>query len=155
MDTAHADPNQLIADLERALDHASLATIPGLIGDLERLQTLLAARLMREAIQSAQSPRPHESLDELQHLTPHQVAGILSLKAAYVHELCRTGRIPASKSGKYWMIPVTGLRRWLAYQNRDVDGNSRVRVDSPNPAGDTRRVAPASPGVRPRRPPVA
>jgi excisionase family DNA binding protein len=62
-----------------------------------------------------ETPPPADPVEDLRHLTPQQVAETLSLKAAYVHELCRTGRIPATKSGKYWMIPVAGLRRWLAY----------------------------------------
>ena len=124
MDTSHPDTTQLIPALERALDHVPSAAIPVLIGDLERLQALLAARLMREAWQSAPDARATPSLEDLQHLTPAQVAELLSLTEPYVHELCRTGRVQATKSGKYWMIPVAGLRQWLVYQKRDVDGGA-------------------------------
>jgi hypothetical protein len=46
---------------------------------------------------------------------------LLSVKPAYVHELCRTGRLQAMKSGKYWMISVAGLRRCLMSGNGDID----------------------------------
>ena len=77
-------------------------------------------------------------------MTPEQVAEVLSLKTAYVHELCRAGRIPATKSGKYWMIPAAGLRRWLAYQNCDIDGGTQLSVQSLKPRGNARpRAHPA------------
>jgi excisionase family DNA binding protein len=89
---------------ERALEHVSIAAIPRLIGDLERLQVLLAARLMRETVQTAPATRSNDALEDLHHLTPAQVAELLNLTEPYVHELCRTRRIQATKSGKYWMI---------------------------------------------------
>ena len=79
--------------------------------------------------------RASSSLEDLQHLTPAQVAELLSLTEPYVHELCRTGRVQATKSGKYWMIPVAGLRQWLVYPKRDVDGGARAPVQSLNPRG--------------------
>lgn len=155
MDSTHPDATQLVPTLERAIDHVPTAAIPVLIGDLERLQTLLATRLVVETLQMAQGSRPTESLHDLQHLTPQQVGEILSLKAAYVHELCRTGRIPAVKSGKYWMIPVAGLKEWLAYPKPDVDGSARRLVESPNSRGDVRppRIL-TGPAGRPRRSPI-
>jgi excisionase family DNA binding protein len=130
------DTAQLVPALERALDHVPSAEIPALIGDLERLQSLLAARLMREAWQAAPGARANAPLEDLHHLTPAQVAELLNLTEPYVHELCRTRRVQATKSGKYWMIPVTGLRRWLAYQNRDIDHAVDIRLQSRNPQGD-------------------
>jgi excisionase family DNA binding protein len=123
------------------------------VGDLERLKVMLWQRLL-----VAMTPRAMlEAADlaaELRHFTPQQVAEMLSLRAAYVHELCRSGRMPALKTGKYWMIPVAELGRWLAYQNRDVDGGLRTRLESPNPPGDTCRMAPAGQAGRARRAPV-
>ena len=86
MDTSHPDTTQLVPALERALDHVPSAAIPVLIGDLERLQALLAARLMREASQTAPGARSNSALEDLQHLTPAQVADLLSLTEPYVHE---------------------------------------------------------------------
>ena len=154
MDASHPDTSQLIPALERALDQVPSAAIPILIGDLERLQALLAARPMREALQTVPRPRSNESLDDLKHLTPQQVGDVLSLKAAYVHELCRTGRIPAMKSGKYWMIPVAGLRQWLLYQKDDVDGAAQLPLQSRNPRGDARSTRLTGPAGRPRRSPM-
>ena len=57
MDTLHPDTAQLVPALEQALDHVPSAAIPTLIGDLERLQALLAARLLREAWQAAPGAR--------------------------------------------------------------------------------------------------
>lgn len=124
---------------------------PGLIRDLERLQILLAARLMRETWQAIPGTRSNTALEDLQHLTPTRVAELLNLTEPYVHELCRTGRIEATKSGKYWMIPVAGLRQWLAYQNRDVDGGAQPRVESRSPRGGIRPRSTTGPAGRPRR----
>ena len=125
--------------------------IPTLIGDLERLQALLAARLLREAWQAAPGARASSPLEDLHHLTPAQVAELLNLTEPYVHELCRTGRVQATKSGKYWMIPVAGLRQWLVYQKRDVDGGAQRPVESLNPRGHARSLSLTGPAGRPRR----
>jgi hypothetical protein len=74
MNTSHPDTTQLVPALEQALDRVPSAAIPVLIGDLERLQALLSARLLREAWQAAPHARGHSSLEDLQHLTPAQVA---------------------------------------------------------------------------------
>jgi excisionase family DNA binding protein len=50
------------------------------------------------------------------------VSALLNLKAAYVHELCHTGRLPAVKHGKAWLIPQAALRDRLAYRPGDIDG---------------------------------
>lgn len=146
---AEADP--LVA-LERTASDAEPPALIRLLGDLERLKASLWQRLL-VATTTRAVPEVPDPVSELRHLTPQQVGEILSLKGAYVHELCRTGRIPATKSGKYWMIPVTGLRRWLAYQNRDVDGGLRTNLESHTP-GNARPVSRTSPTSWPRRPPM-
>jgi excisionase family DNA binding protein len=151
MNTSHPDTTQLVPALEQALDRVPSAAIPVLIGDLERLQALLSARLLREAWQAAPHARGHSSLEDLQHLTPAQVAELLNLTEPYVHELCRSGRVQAMKSGKYWMIPVTGLREWLVYPKCDVDGGGPRPVKSPHPGGDVRPTRVMGPAGRPRR----
>jgi excisionase family DNA binding protein len=152
--TTSRDPEpDLLLSLERTINTAGLPHLVELLGGLESLKAILWQRLVSVTTTRA-APLAMDPVEELRHLTPQQVAQSLSLKAAYVHELCRTGRIPARKSGKYWMIPVAGLRQWLAYQNRDVDGNSRARLESLNRFGDTRRVAPAGQAGRARRTPV-
>jgi excisionase family DNA binding protein len=151
METPHADTAQLVPALEQAIERVPSAAIPVLIGDLERLQALLAARLLREAWQAAPAPRVTSSLEDLQHLTPAQVAELLSLTEPYVHELCRTGRVRATKSGKYWMIPVAGLREWLVYPKRDVDDGNPRPVPSLKPRADGPPLSLTGPAGRPRR----
>jgi excisionase family DNA binding protein len=136
--------------LERTASDAEPAKLVQLLGDIERLKASLWQRLL-VATTSQASPAALDPESELRHLTPQQVGEILSLKAAYVHELCRTGRIPAIKSGKYWMIPVEGLRQWLAYQKHDVDGRTHAPVQSVNPRGDVRPLSHTRPAGRPRR----
>ena len=63
-----------------------------------------------------------------------QASEPLNLKEPYIDELCRTVRLPATKSGKYWVPPVAGLRQWLVYQKRDVDPDARVRLRFPESA---------------------
>lgn len=121
-----ADPRR-IADLQ-------VDDIPGLLGALEQLKAVLWQRLLLAATAQA-APPASDPVDDLRHLTPHQVSELLNLKPAYVQELCRIGKIPATKSGKYWMIPVAALRRWL-YQNQDVDADARARLDSMSQRGE-------------------
>lgn len=140
----------LLAALERTASEAEPAKLVQLLGDLERVKASLWQRLL-VATTSQVAPGAPDLGSELRHLTPQQVGEILSLKAAYVHELCRTGRIPAIKSGKYWMIPVGGLRQWLAYQKGDIDGTAQAPVQSPNPRRDVRPLSLTGPAGRPRR----
>lgn len=127
------ETDSLVA-LERAACDFEPPKLVRLLGDLERLKASLWQRLLVTTTTRAM-PAATDPMSDLRHLSPRQVGEILSLKAAYVHELCRTGRIPALKSGKYWMVPVAGLRQWLAYQNSDVDGTPRARLESMNLPG--------------------
>src|SRR5262245_3921410 len=130
MDTSIPDAAQLVPALEHAVDHLPSSGIPALIGDLERLQALLSARLLRESWQAAASTRAAPTLEDLQHLTPAQVAELINLTEPYVHELCRTGRVQATKSGKYWMVPVAGLRAGMVVPKHDVDGPGKALLTS-------------------------
>jgi excisionase family DNA binding protein len=148
---ARGDPlADLLAAVERAAGDAPSPALIRLIADLERVRATLWQRLLLTAAAQA-APAPRDSVDDLPHLTPTQAAELLSLKPAYVHELCRTGRIPATKSGKYWMVSVAGLRRWLVSTNRDVDAVGRGRLESLNPRGDTGPRPSAAPSRPPRR----
>jgi excisionase family DNA binding protein len=138
----------LLAAVERATVGASPATLVKLLGDLERFKAILWQRLLLTATAPV-APPPSDPVDEIRHLTPHQVGELLNLKPAYVHELCRTGRIAATKSGKYWMIPLTDLRRWL-YQKRDVDPDVRARLESVHSRGDSVRRSHAGAVRHPR-----
>lgn len=137
----------LLAGLECAAAEAQLPAIATLLGDLERLKALLWHRLVAESSKAAPAPQA-DGLEELRHLTPHQVGELVNLKPAYVHELCRTGRLPATKSGKYWMISVAGLRQWLMSGNGDIDATVTERLQSLPPHADAGRVRPAAPKQR-------
>jgi hypothetical protein len=94
-----------IVILERAVSSAEPRQLAILLGDLERLKATIWQRLL--LITTTQlGAGPVDPIEDLRHLTAHQVGALLGLKAAYVHELCRTGRITATKSGKYWLIPL-------------------------------------------------
>jgi excisionase family DNA binding protein len=129
MDKPDPDPSIAIATLERlgaTLPHGAIAA---LLGDLERVRATLTARMIRETI-AASAPASTSPVDELRHLTPAQVAELLNLKEPYVHELCRSRRLPAMKSGKYWIISVTGLRQWLGSGRDGIDDARGARLES-------------------------
>ena len=111
--------SQLLAALERAADTANPRSLSQLLGSLEQLKAIAWGRLLTTAAPPERMPA--EPLDDLRHLTPLQVAELLNLKEAYVHELCRSRQIPATKQGKYWIIPVTELREWLGRSRRGID----------------------------------
>jgi excisionase family DNA binding protein len=125
---------QLVSSFERAACAASATSLAQLLGSLERLKAIVWAQLLAVS-GPAERLRP-EPLEELRHLTPNQVAELLSLKEAYIHELCRSRQIPATKKGKYWIIPVAELREWLV----------RARGIDPRRAGSV--GLPAQPGIQ-------
>jgi excisionase family DNA binding protein len=44
-----------------------------------------------------------------QFLTPKDAAALLSVPASTAVLWCRTGRLPAVRIGKHWLIPATAL----------------------------------------------
>jgi excisionase family DNA binding protein len=140
---------ELVAALERAVAEAQPFDMIALIGELERLKILLWHRLLTSTAQAAAAPTP-DGLDDLRHLSPGQVAELLNVKPAYVHELCRTGRLAAVKEGKYWLIPQAALRERLVYRRSDIDPRSEPRLQSTNLREDIAR----GPRGRPRRSPT-
>ena len=148
---------ELVSALERATDKANPRSLSQLLGSLERLKAIAWGRLLATAAPSERTPA--EPLDDLRHLTPLRVAELLNLKEAYVHELCRSRQLPATKQGKYWIIPVAGLREWLTNPHRGVDQRrlDSVRLlDLAGPAAadisttDNRSAILGSPGLRHR-----
>jgi excisionase family DNA binding protein len=124
LDASSARPDQIaeaVTALERVAAEASPAALSGLLGALERLKAIAWERLVLLAATRGPAPPVRDPLEDLRQLTPAQVAELLSLKEPYVHELCRTGRLPAVKHGKYWLVSAAGLREWLVYPRRDID----------------------------------
>jgi excisionase family DNA binding protein len=139
--------SQLVSAFERAMDMASLGALAHLLGSLERLKAIAWGRLLATSVPT-ERPRT-EPLEELRHLTPIQVAKLLSLKEAYVHELCRSRKIPATKRGKYWIIPVAELREWLG-RGQGIDPRRSGSLGLPARPGTT-----AANSGNPDLPPVA
>ena len=127
------DLRGLITALEAGLATIEAPAIPALLGELERLKAALWIRATATPPSRDERPSP---VDDLRHITPAEVATLLSVKEAYVHELCRTGRLPAAKHGKYWLVPVAALREWLATQRRDIDASARAAVLSTDVSAD-------------------
>jgi excisionase family DNA binding protein len=123
----------LVAAIERTTDTATPRSLSQLLGSLERLKAITWSRLLATAAPPERTPA--EPLDDLRHLTPVQVAELLNLKEAYVHELCRSRQLPATKQGKYWIIPVAALREWLGRSRRGIDlgrsGSLPLAADRP------------------------
>jgi excisionase family DNA binding protein len=119
---------EILIAFEQAVGSVEPGSLPAVLGALERLKALAWGRALESV---SRSPSPWTGLDELRHLTPLRVAELLSVKEAYVHELCRSGRIPATKEGKYWLIPVTALHEWLAKSRQRVDRGLRQQLTSP------------------------
>jgi hypothetical protein len=139
MPPSHDQPSPelqtLLGSLEQACRMVPVPSIAVLIGELERIKCMLWIRMSAPPA----PPRVNDPLEELRHLTPAQVGALLNLKPGYVHELCRTRTLPALKTGKYWITPLASVRRWLAYQNRDVDGGAEALLQSLNPEGPAAR----------------
>lgn len=114
--------------------------IPAVLGELERLKTALWLRLLPDTPRAMTGDVPPDGLDGLRHVTPQRLSQLLDLKLAYVHELCRTGKLPATKSGKYWMISVVGVRNWLGSGPRQFDERAVAGLESLNPRGDAMRT---------------
>ena len=125
--------SHLLAALERATETANPRSLSQLLGSLERLKALTWGRLLATAASPERTPA--EPLDDLRHLTPVQVAELLNLKEAYVHELCRSRQLPATKQGKYWIIPLADLRVWLGRSRRGIDPASSCLLPSPDRTG--------------------
>ena len=117
-----------IAALDRVVAQCDASGLPLLIGTLERLKAQALSRLIAS---TTRAPRMvADPVDDLRHLTPLQVAELLNLKEAYVHELCRSSQMPSVKQGKYWMIPLAELREWLGRPRRGVDPRRAESIDS-------------------------
>ena len=116
-DQASPELQALLGSLEEACRTVPVSSIAVLIGELARIKSMLWIRMSAPPA----PPRVNDPLEELRHLTPSQVAELLNLTEAYVHELCRSRRLPALKQGKYWIIPVGGLRAWLGQTAGQLD----------------------------------
>jgi excisionase family DNA binding protein len=129
MAPVRSDSSRLVAtdlasallEIERHIGASSTEPLPDLVGALERLKTLALARAITSRTSANIEPPSVDSVEELRHLTPRQVAELLNVKETYVQELCRSRQMIAVKQGKYWMIPLVELRKWLARGRPGID----------------------------------
>ncbi len=146
-DTAARDAAEIAAQLEaldRIVVQGDAAGLPAMIAALERLKTVALARLIALTAHARVDTAPANPMDDLRHLTPLQVAELLNLKEAYIHELCRSTQMPAVKRGKYWMIPVAPLPEWLTRARRGIDPHRAESLRFP----DQGTTSPSSTGAR-------
>jgi hypothetical protein len=69
--------------------------------------------------ESGSSP-PRRPDDICKAYTPESLAALWSepWTPAMIRSLCRAGRIPARRAGKYWLISAAALADWLAETGR-------------------------------------
>ena len=89
--------SEAIAQIEQAISGASVAELPALSGELDRLRATAWARMM-----TPQQPRADATArgEEDRYLTMRQVATRTGLSRSYLYELARTGDLPARPMGK-------------------------------------------------------
>lgn len=126
----------LLQDPRRA-DEITAGAIPSVLAELERLRVTLWARLIH--ILSAQrQPRVEDDPRAgVRCLRPKEAAELTGLEEAYIQALCRTAKLPAFKSGKYWLIPVEGFRQWQERQGLDKERSASLLPESGSRRGTT------------------
>ena len=103
-------PDPLLTELEKVLSDAPEASIPALLGNLERLKMVLWAKLMHMAVPQAQPALGEETL-----LSIPQVAERLKIPVARCYELARyQGGLPTIRLGKSLRVSPSELTAWLA-----------------------------------------
>jgi|RhiMetdeSRZDD1v2_1073273.scaffolds.fasta_scaffold45595_11 helix-turn-helix protein len=109
-------PLRALVDLRRNLQH--------LAADVE---ATLAHRLAESPVVAATalSSPPEIRADDIRAYTTGEFASRLGKSAAYVRDLCRSGRLPgASRRGrKEWFIPVAVAHAWLTADGVDDVGS--------------------------------
>jgi len=120
----------------------------------------LAAPELLEAVKGTGHDEPADPVADLRSLSPKKAAQLLGLKETYIQELCRKGKLPAIKMGKYWIISVENLRRWKADCQSGLDNGGTVSTPSGREVGrggpnqKKARSRSVAVGVVARRPPA-
>ena len=116
-------PVGVLIDLRRTLQHMS--------SDVE---ASLAHRLAEPPVAASIAlPSPPEMpADDVRAYTTGEFARRLGKSAAYVRDLCRSGRLPGAvrKGRKEWFIPVAAARTWLTIDGC-VDEAGSLTLPSP------------------------
>jgi hypothetical protein len=123
-------PVRALVELRRNLQH--------LTADVE---AALAHRLAEPpaVAPTALSSPPEMRADDVRAYSTGEFGSRLGKSAAYVRDLCRSGRLPgASRQGrKEWFIPVAVARAWLTAESVDDIGSLTL----PSPCDLERRQA--------------
>ena len=123
-------PVGVLIDLRRTLQHMS--------SDVE---ASLARRLAEPPVAAIALPSPPAiPADDVRAYTTGEFARRLGKSAAYVRDLCRSGRLPGAgrKGRKEWFIPVAAARTWLTFGGCVDEAGS---LTLPSPRDPERRQA--------------
>ncbi len=115
------DLARLIEALETQLAAVAYKDAPVLIGELERIKSILLARMMSAA--GSENGQPEAPAEDLHLLPVSKIAALLDLPKGRVYELIRQGQIPAVRVGeKNVRVPRAALREWIAtHQKKGLD----------------------------------
>ena len=69
-----------------------------------------------------------------QYLTVEEVSSYLKLPEETVYKYARTGRIPASKVGRYWRFERSLVDQWVASRSNQTPSGKRVFLADDDPA---------------------
>jgi len=126
-----------LATLERQLATATPQEIPRLVGELERIKTVLLARIMSAAA-GVNGRTEGQASENLDHLTISEVAVLLHMSKGRVYELIRQGELPAVRLGKKDLrVPLAALRERLA--QRQENRLDKLQYTLYNPSNEGRR----------------
>lgn len=107
-----------LAALEKVIARVSAQEAPAVIGQLERLKTILLARMMKADMNT--NGQLAATAEDLRHLSVPQVAALLDLPKVRVYELIRRGELPAVRLGeKNLRVPLGLLGKSLAQKGLD------------------------------------
>jgi excisionase family DNA binding protein len=93
-------------------------SIPAVLAQLGAAQSALAARLMNGAAVSTQPVST--PADKVELLTVPEVAKRLKLAPGFVYELCRNGKLPAIRTGKYVRVAPAAVEEFIVRQGADL-----------------------------------
>lgn len=121
--------SELLEDPHRA-ETIPIDDIPQALGEIERIRSILRARLLlvaratvevvRETVVEA-APDPPRADENDGFFTADDVAPMLAMKRFSVYELVRQKQIPAIRLGRRIRIPKAAFKRWM--EERQLEGD--------------------------------
>lgn len=112
------DPRGTLSGLLSAPGSAAsvpLGEVPGLLGCLAALQSVLLARLLASGNERGEAGASGDGEPAAPELLPvPTVARILNVPPSYVYELARRGDLPAVRFGRYVRVARPDLEDWVS-----------------------------------------